>query len=133
MEKMFLYTDGGSRNNPGQAAIGVVLMNKDNIVEKIGKRIGIATNNEAEYTALIEGMKSAAKHKSKELVCFMDSELVVKQLSGIYRIKDPKLQKLAIEAKNMEKLFEKVQFKHIPRKQNSVADSLVNAALDNLL
>lgn len=132
-EKLFLYTDGGSRNNPGQAAIGVVLMDNENVLEKFGKKIGIATNNEAEYAALIAGLEVSVKYHPEELVCFMDSELVVKQLTGVYRIKDPKMQKLAVKAKSLEKNISKIQFKYIPRKQNSVADSLVNFALDNLI
>ncbi|MBU1016999.1 MAG: ribonuclease HI family protein [Patescibacteria group bacterium] len=133
MEKLFLYTDGGSRNNPGQAAIGVVLMDNEKTVIKLGKKIGIATNNIAEYSALIFGIETALKYQPKELICFMDSELAVKQLTGAYKIKNAELQKLAIKVKNLENQFEKVQFKYIPREQNSMADSLVNAALDNLL
>ena len=133
MGKLYLYTDGGSRNNPGQAAIGVVLMASDKVLEKFGKKIGIATNNIAEYSALIAGLEIAAKHSPKELICFMDSELVVKQLTGIYRIKETSLRNLAIRVKTIEKQFDMVQFKYIPRERNSMADSLVNAALDNLL
>jgi len=128
-----LFTDGGSRNNPGQAAIGIVLVDAGKVIEKIGKRIGIATNNEAEYTALIEGLTLAEKYKPEEVKCFLDSELVVKQLTGLYRTKEPKLQNLCIKVKKLEKLFNKISYKHIPREQNSVADSLVNQALDNLL
>jgi len=129
--KLYLYTDGGSRNNPGQAAIGAVLMDGEKIISKLSKRIGIATNNEAEYTALIQGIEMALKYTPKELRCFMDSELVIKQLNGIYRIKEPRLQKLGLKAKDLIKQIEKVSFEHIPRSKNSLADSLVNNALDN--
>lgn len=129
--KLYLYTDGGSRNNPGQAAIGAVLMDGEKIISKLSKRIGIATNNEAEYTALIQGIDMALKHSPKELKCFMDSELVVKQLNGMYKIKEPRLQKLSLKARDLIKQIEKVSFEYIPRSQNSLADSLVNAALDN--
>ena len=129
--KLYLYTDGGSRNNPGQAAIGAVLMDGEKIISKLSKRIGIATNNEAEYTALIQGIDMALKHSPKELKCFMDSELVVKQINGIYKIKEPRLQILCIKARSLARQAGKVTFEYIPRSQNSLADSLVNNALDN--
>ena len=131
MDKISLYTDGGSRNNPGEAAIGIVLKDKDKILRKLGKPIGIATNNEAEYTALIEGLKISLNEGAKEVECFVDSELVAKQLKGLYKIKEPRLQTLCIKVKELEKKFNEVTYTHIPRKENSIADSLVNKALDS--
>jgi len=128
-----VYTDGGSRGNPGPAAIGVWI---ETMNEKYGKTIGIKTNNDAEYEALIFALKKIkallGKSKTKQigLNCFLDSELVVKQMNHKYKLKDEKIQKYFLEIWNLMLDFKKVTFYHIPREKNKVADSLVNEALD---
>ncbi|MFW6110183.1 MAG: ribonuclease HI family protein [Patescibacteria group bacterium] len=129
-----LYTDGGSRGNPGPAGIGYVIKNKNGkIIEKNGKFIGKATNNEAEYQALIAGLKAAKKYTPKKLNCFSDSALVVNQLNGEFKVKKAHLKKLVFEvqSKLAEMLGTTVKFQHIPREENSEADALLNEALDN--
>jgi ribonuclease HI len=124
-----LYTDGGARGNPGPAAIGIVLKKEDDILVQKAKCIGNATNNQAEYEALILGLHEASDH-TKELKCFLDSELVVKQLKGEYRVRDEKLKPLYDKIKKLEEGFEKVTFHHIPREKNKLADLLLNEELD---
>ncbi len=130
----YLYTDGGSRNNPGQAAIGVVIKNdKQKIISKFGQYLGIQTNNYAEYTALIEGLKKALELNINNIQCFVDSALVFNQINGNWKIKHPELQKLAQKIiLNLKPKFKKFSLKHIPRNQNKEADKLVNEVLDNL-
>ena len=130
---MHLFTDGGSRGNPGQAAIGCVLFdpNENKVLKEHGECIGIQTNNVAEYQALITGLKMAKELHPNVLVCHLDSELVVKQLSGEYRVKMPTLQPLLDEIMQLKVEFPSVFFKHIPREQNKRADFLVNRALDD--
>lgn len=133
MEKIVMYTDGGSRNNPGPAAVGVYL---ETLHKQFGHYIGNKTNNEAEYQAVIFGLKKikqlAGKDKIRniEVECFLDSELVERQLNHIYKIKEENIQKLFIEVWNMMLDFGKVSFYHIPREKNKIADKLVNEALD---
>jgi len=134
MEKIVMYTDGGSRNNPGPAAVGVYL---ESLHKQFGHYIGNKTNNEAEYEAVIFGLKKikqlVGKDKTKniEVECFLDSELVERQLNHIYKIKEKNIQKLFIEVWNMMLDFGKVSFDHIPREKNKIADKMVNEALDN--
>jgi ribonuclease HI len=129
--KLNIYTDGGSRGNPGPAAIGVIVGSK-----KYGEYIGEATNNVAEYTALIFALEKAklllgkSKAKTTEVVVHMDSELIVKQLNGEYKIKNENLSGFFIDAWNLRQDFKGVQFKHILREKNKEADRLVNEALD---
>ncbi len=127
-----LFTDGGSRGNPGQAAIGVVLEDpaKGTILREHCERIGIATNNVAEYRALIEGLKLAKKYHPNRLACFLDSELIVKQLLGEYKVKMPSLLEFVEEIQELSSDFPFLTFQHIPRKDNHRADALVNKALD---
>lgn len=134
-QEVQLFTDGGSRNNPGEAAIGFVIFKLDQSnklvkLDQLGKRLGIATNNVAEYKALIEGLKACQKLGAEKVKCFLDSNLVVNQLNGRYRIKEPGLIPLAQEAKMLEKNFVSVSYTHIPREQNKLADKLVNEAID---
>ena len=129
--KVIIYTDGGARGNPGPAGIGVSISSEEGkVLDEIAEFIGTATNNVAEYKALIAGLKKAHELGAQELVIRMDSELIVKQMLGLYRIKDPSLRDLAQEVFNLKKYFHKVQFIHIPRSMNKVADSLVNRAVD---
>ena len=128
-----MYTDGGARNNPGPAGIGVWIETLD---KKYGEYIGETTNNVAEYAALVFGLKKLkqllGKNKTREyeIECYLDSELVVKQLNHEYKIKEEYIQKNFIEIWNMMLDFKKVTFHHIMREKNKVADSLVNQALD---
>ena len=132
-EKIVMYSDGGSRNNPGPAAVGVYIETLD---KKYGEYIGIKTNNEAEYQALIFGLKKikqlVGKEKVKkcEIECRLDSELVVKQLNHEYKLKEKHIQDFFIEIWNLTLDFGKVKFHHIPREKNKIADKLVNEALD---
>ncbi len=130
---IILYTDGGSRGNPGPAAIGVWIETLD---KKYGETIGVATNNDAEYQALIFALKKvkalvgAAHAKKTRLDCRLDSELVVKQLTHQYKITKPNTQKYFLEVWNAMLDFADVTFTHVRREHNTVADALVNQALD---
>ncbi len=135
--KITIYTDGGSRGNPGPAGIGVWIFSDDKTLnKKFGEYIGEKTNNDAEYEALIFALKKTksllGKTKSKqcELNCFLDSELVVKQLNHKYKLKNEKIQRYFIEVWNLSLDFKKVNFAHIPREKNKIADNMVNRALD---
>jgi len=133
MEKIIMYTDGGSRNNPGPAAIGVYIETLD---KKYGEYIGIKTNNEAEYAALIFGLKKIksligkTKAQDAEIECRLDSELVVKQLNHEYKLKEKHIQDFFLEIWNLMLDFKSVAFYHILREKNKLADKLVNVALD---
>ena len=142
MKKIIIYTDGGSRGNPGKAAIGVVFCNEkddpeDAPIKKYGEYLGDnLTNNDAEYKAIIFALKKfkaifgKALAENTDVEIRADSELVVKQLNGEYRLQDPKIQQFFIEIWNLKFDFKSVKFKHIPREKNSEADRLVNEALD---
>lgn len=127
-----LFTDGGSRGNPGNAAIGYFLFEDDNLVDFGGEFIGTNTNNNAEYNGLIAGLKLAKKNKVEELECFLDSELVVKQLNGEYKVKHPDMKKLFDEVQNLKTDFETLSFKHVRREHNKHADKMVNIVLDSI-
>lgn len=137
-EKIIIYTDGGSRGNPGPAGVGVVICNnKNQILKKYSKEIGVRTNNEAEYEAVILALQKAKqilgkeKVKKMEIEIRMDSELVCRQLSGEYKIKEEKLFPLFIKLHNLKMDFGGISFKEIPRNQNKEADALVNATMDS--
>ena len=127
-----LFTDGGSRGNPGQAAIACVLEDPStgSVLREHYERIGVGTNNVAEYRALIEGLKIAARYHPNHLVCHLDSELIVRQLSGEYRVKMQSLREFFDEIQEIVETLETVEFVHIPREDNHRADALVNKALD---
>ena len=126
-----LFADGGSRGNPGPAASAAVLLDPSGeLVEEVGAYLGIATNNVAEWTALVLGLEAAAKRGILRLSVRLDSELVVKQLRGEYRVKHAGLQPLYSRARQLLRQFSDVDVKHIPRKQNELADRLVNRLLD---
>lgn len=131
MKKFIIHSDGGARGNPGPAAIGVIIISADGtIAEEISKTIGHATNNQAEYEAIITGLEAAKKLKAEELACYLDSELVVKQLNHQYKIKNKELAPLFLRAHNLSVQFKKIKFHHVPREKNKEADRLVNEALD---
>ncbi len=132
-DKVMIYTDGGARGNPGPAAIGVAIFDMSDTHEpifKLGKFLGHTTNNEAEYRAVIAGLQEATKLKAKNLIFFLDSELVVKQLSGKYKIKEPRLKDLVLEIFRLQNGFNQIEYRHVPREKNKLADQLVNEALD---
>ncbi len=132
MDKVDIFTDGGARGNPGPAAVGVVvLIGGQKLV--IGKSIGKATNNIAEYSAVIEALRLVKENSFvSNINFFLDSELVVKQLNGEYKVKDEKLKKLYFEIREFVFSYPKtVTFSHIPREKNKEADALVNKALDS--
>lgn len=131
---LHLFTDGGSRGNPGQSAIACILEDpaRGETIKEYTERIGIETNNVAEYRALIKGLELAIPYHPNRLVCHLDSELIVKQLSGEYKVKMPTLQPLFDEIKRLSDELPDVMFKHIPRSDNYRADALVNEALDTL-
>ena len=129
--KLTILTDGGARGNPGPAGIGAVILDgQGKVIEKISKYIGEATNNQAEYKALIAGLTKARELGARELEVFLDSELVVKQLNREYRVKDKDLAPLFVQVYNISLGFKKIVFKHIRREKNELADKLVNLALD---
>ncbi|MFH1561506.1 MAG: ribonuclease HI family protein [Patescibacteria group bacterium] len=135
MSKISIYTDGGSRGNPGPAAIGVVVKENNKIIFQLGKTIGVATNNEAEYQGLIEALKWLIEQKNKidQIDFFLDSKLVVFQMKGEYKVKAPKVIPLFAQAKQLEKQIDsKINYQHIRRELNSQADALLNQALDGL-
>ena len=129
---LHLFSDGGSRGNPGQAAVGCVLIDPSQGVtlKEYCDAIGIETNNVAEYRALIEGLKIALRYRPNRLICHLDSELIVRQLNGEYRVKMATLQPLVDEIRELTMDLPDVVFKHIPREDNWRADKLVNKALD---
>jgi len=138
MKKIIIYTDGGSRGNPGPAALGVVFCNeKGQVIKKYSEFLGEKTNNEAEYQAVIFALKKFKAlfgnklAKNTEVELRADSELLVKQLNGQYKILEPKIQQLFILIWNLKLDFKKVKFKYVPRENNQEADNLVNETLDN--
>lgn len=129
-EKATIYTDGGARGNPGPAGIGVFIKIGDQ-THRHKRYIGEATNNQAEYRALILGLEKAAELGVKEVDCRLDSELVVKQMNREYKVKDKDLAQLFVKVYNLIQGFKKVTFTHVYREQNKEADQLVNEAIDN--
>jgi len=129
-QKIILFTDGAARGNPGPAAIGIALTDeRGNELEAFGETIGHATNNEAEYRALLRGLECAARH-SNIIEIRTDSELLARQLSGAYRVRAANLQPLHAQAQRALKQFTRATIAIIPRELNRRADALANAALD---
>lgn len=136
-KKIITYTDGGSRGNPGEAALGVVICDANgNILKKYGEKLGIKTNNEAEYAAVVSALKKVkamfGKEKTKKMhvEMRMDSELIARQLGGIYKIEQERLFASFIAIWNLKLDFAGVTFVHVPREKNKEADRMVNEALD---
>ena len=129
--KIILFTDGGSRGNPGPAASGGVLKDiNNNIILEFGEYLGKQTNNYAEYMAFITGLQKAKEKGATEAECFVDSKLVCEQLNRNWKVKEPTIQKLFVKAWNIMQQFEKVRIKHIRREKNTEADAQVNIILD---
>ena len=130
--KARLHTDGGARGNPGPAGIGVVLTTPDGeVIGELAQGIGHATNNVAEYKALIAGLELALAHSVTDLEAFLDSDLVVSQMNGDWKIKNDALRRLAIEARRLLNRFEKATLTHVRRELNADADKLANQGMDN--
>jgi ribonuclease HI len=126
-----LFTDGGARGNPGPAAFGYVLEAADGtVLDARGAKIGIATNNVAEYSALIAGLEAALERGITELEVVSDSELVVKQMRGEYKVKNEALRELSLQATRLARQLGKVAYTAVKREHNELADQLVNEALD---
>lgn len=130
-EKITIYSDGGSRGNPGKAGIGAILKdeNKKNISE-ISEYLGIATNNQAEYTAIIKALEKAHKLGAQNVECYLDSELIVKQINGDYKVKNKGLIPLFLQLTKLKNNFQKISFTHIRRELNKESDKLANEAMD---
>lgn len=140
MNSISVFTDGGSRGNPGEAAIGVFIKDEKNIpLVKLGKRIGVNTNNVAEYNAVIEAFNWLLANKSlfnqdTRIKFYVDSQLVYSQLSGLFKVKNETIRSLIFTIREkQENLRLEVIWTHIPREENRQADQLVNLALDNLV
>ncbi len=130
--KARLFTDGGARGNPGPAAYGFVLEAEDGtVLEARGGAIGVATNNVAEYSALLEGLRRAAELGVSELEVVSDSELMVKQMTGVYRVKNEALRGFSVEAARLARDLGRVTYRNVRREENELADRLVNEALDS--
>ncbi|MFQ6019578.1 MAG: ribonuclease HI family protein [Dehalococcoidia bacterium] len=126
-----VYADGASRGNPGPAAIGAVILNPaGQAVHHVSQRIGRATNNVAEYRAAIAGLEAALALAARQVELRMDSELVVRQVEGRYRVRNPALKKLFARMQGLRSRFDSFQARAIPRSENRLADGLANAALD---
>ena len=129
---IFTNSDGGSRGNPGPGAIGVIVRDDNQILVKHSEKIGQATNNIAEYHALIKALELASKYTNKELTCVLDSELIVNQLLGEYRVKNPELLKLFLKVQKLQENFSCIKYKHVSRynKYQKIVDKLLNRELD---
>ncbi len=131
MKTFTIFSDGGARGNPGPAAIGAVISSEDGkVLEEISRTIGETTNNQAEYQAIIAGLEAAHALGAEAVECFLDSELVVKQLKHEYKVKNKELAPLFVKVHNLSLKFKKISYTHVPRERNKEADRLVNEALD---
>ncbi len=127
-----IYTDGGSRGNPGPSASGFVIFNdKDEIIEEGGEYLGVTTNNQAEYQAVKLAIQSSLKYEPNELFFFIDSLLVVNQMKGVYKIKNRDLWPIHSDIKKLSENFNKVTYTHVRRELNKLADAKVNEVLDS--
>jgi len=132
VNRLVVNVDGGARGNPGPAAIGAVVRDEDGVVlEEFGEPIGRATNNVAEYRALLKGIELAAAHGATELELIGDSELIVRQVEGRYKVKDATLRELHAEVKRALAPFSSWSISHVRRERNAEADRLVNQVLDS--
>lgn len=125
-----IHTDGGARGNPGPAAIGYTIEHEGKIVARHGQTIPATTNNQAEYQAIIQALTAAHGLGAQQIELRSDSELVIRQLKGEYKVKNKELGPLFIQVKQLLLLFSNIVLQHVPRTANEAADSLVNQALD---
>ncbi len=129
-ERVTIFTDGASRGNPGPSAIGVVIKNEPGqIITRISQRIGITTNNQAEYRAIIAALEEAIRLGARQVELNSDSELIVRQIMGKYRVKNTALKPLYQRVKQLGSRLDSFTINHIPREENKEADNLANAAL----
>jgi|SRR5215203_513075 len=134
MSRLTINVDGGARGNPGPAAIGVVVRDEaGEVIEELGEKIGAATNNVAEYKALLRGIELASAHGGTELELVGDSELVVRQVEGRYKVKNAGIKPLYEEVKRALRAVDSWSIRHVRRADNADADRLVNQALDGVL
>ncbi len=130
---IYTNSDGGSRGNPGLGAIGIIIRDDERILTRYSEKIGkLVTNNVAEYEALIKALELASNHTKDELTCFLDSELVVKQLLGEYRVKKPELLRLFLKVQKLQENFKAIKYKHVSRwdKFQILVDEILNDELD---
>lgn len=135
LKELNIFTDGGARRNPGPAAIAVIIYDdKGELLESHSEFIGVATNNVAEYRAVLKALKLAKKYGEKKVTCTLDSELVASQLAGKYKIKKPHLRELYGMVKEEEKKFGSVRYAHVRRndKRIKIADGMLNRVLDRI-
>ena len=127
-----IYIDGGARGNPGPAGAGIVIQSADDGTELFagGLYLGEATNNVAEYHALLEGLSRAAELGARQAEVLSDSELLIRQMTGVYRVRNARLRELFERAQTLCERFDRVDFRHIPREQNAQADRLANQAMN---
>ena len=134
LDELVIYCDGGSRGNPGPSAIGAVVLDPSTDPPRrlaiVSERIGVTTNNVAEYRALIAGLEAAAPFGAQRVRVRADSKLVVEQVKGTWKVKQPHLRPLLEEARKLLAGYQEVDVQHVPRAENAAADALVNAALD---
>ena len=130
-EMIKIFSDGGARGNPGPAGVGAVIYSdKGEVLAEVSEYLGIATNNQAEYKALIFALRKAKEMGAKKIMCYLDSELVVKQLNREYKVKNKDLAPLFLEVHNLSINFKNISYHHIPREENKAADKLANIAMD---
>ncbi len=134
LDEVVIYCDGGSRGNPGPSAIGAVVLDPSTdpprLLAEVSERIGITTNNVAEYRALIAGLEAAAEFGARRVRVRADSKLVIEQVKGKWKVKQPHLLPLREQVRKLLANYSDVDLQHVPRAQNTDADALVNAALD---
>ena len=130
-ERFRLFTDAGSRGNPGNAAYGVFIYDKNNkLIDFHGKYIGVLTNNQAEFSGLIAGLELGLKNKITEIDCYSDSNLMVNQVNGLFQIKDASLKVKVDKIRDLMKRYKSATLTYIEREKNSIADKMVNIILD---
>ena len=129
--KVRVYSDGAARGNPGPAGAGAVVVDEDGtVIAEIGRYLGEQTNNVAEYQGLLLGLRHALDHGASEVQVLADSQLLIRQLAGVYRVRNAGLIPLFEEAKRLLGRFKKVELRHIPREMNGAADEMSNRAID---
>lgn len=134
VQKLIIFTDGAARGNPGPAAAAAVIKNdQGTLVAKVAKYLQIATNNQAEYQAVLLGLEKAKELGAEEVDFYLDSELVVSQLNREYKVKDLSLQSFFVKIWNLSNSFKKITYHHVPREENREADKLANLKLDEVL
>ena len=132
--KLKVYSDGASRGNPGPSAIAFIVLAEDKILKKWSKHVGVKTNNQAEYEALISALEFSSELAPQEVVCYLDSLLLVKQLNKDYQVKDFRLRALWLKTNELAKRFHKIAFVHVPREDAHIqeVDRLANLTLDEV-